>query len=64
MGLRFRQSDGSVLDINTGISIDSSHIVWDSQEPSVTGCVYYKIAAGGYLTTDVCSYGIPAVCVA
>ena len=64
MGLIYIQSDGSLLDIKTGKNTDSSDIGWATGEPSVTGCVYYKIAAGGYLTTDVCSYGIPAVCVA
>ena len=63
MGLRYRQSDGSVLDINTGISINSSHIVWDSHEPSVTGCVYYFTLNSKYITND-CSWDGPAICVA
>ena len=65
MGLIYMQSDGSLLDINTGKNTDSSDIGWAIGEPSDTGCVYYSIANSGYVTTDDCSFQhIPAICVA
>ena len=65
MGLIYTQSDGSLLDVNTEKNTDSSDIGWATNEPSETGCVYYSISAGGYLTTNVCSFQhFPAICVA
>ena len=58
----YKQSDGSLLDINTGMNMDSSHIVWAVRSPFVTGCVLYDMYEEAYIIDD-CTYTIPAICV-
>ena len=56
----YKQSDGSLLDINTGRNTDSSHIV---DGPTGTGCVSYRVILKDYVIDD-CTNTIPAICVA
>ena len=63
VGLRYTQSDGSLLDINTGMNMDSSHIVWAFRSPAVTGCILYDWPEEAYIIDD-CTYVYPAICVA
>ena len=59
----YKQSDGSLLDINTGMNMDSSHIVWAFRSPAVTGCILYDWPEEAYIIDD-CTYVYPAICVA